>query len=297
MSTGLRIPLACLVLQLLTGCNLAIAGAFVQPYEGARPEAYAGAQPTVFNLAPAGAIPLVSAAARAAAAWPTDGGPIIGVGLVEATPTRAVDPGAARAYDHIVKLVGRAHISKKARGIANVRDGLVTGSPVHVIDAQTGRTLSTAVSFYDGSFTIDVRFRSASSAVLLVTELIDAADPTLKATISAPVHLRAADAERIVQITPGSTALTSFLQAVATMQDTGDAANAIEALPDDPSKLALVTSPRLGALIVSLKDGEDASYAMVMAASPELSNAESVAGLRAAIMKFVGRLSVKKATP
>ncbi|MEB3220835.1 MAG: hypothetical protein VKS61_02040 [Candidatus Sericytochromatia bacterium] len=199
-------------------------------------------------------------------------------------------PLADRLSVQRVRVLGVARVPEDATGMANVREGFITGTPVVVRDARSGRRLAEAVTFYDGSFTLDVPLEGAALPVIVSTSLVDAADPRVTTSITAPAVLRRDQGEHRLALTPGSTALTAFLEAVAGIEKgtTPDLSGSLA----DP---AFAAGPRLGALIAGIDEGERESFARLAEAAPELKAASDVPTLRDGIRRFVGRIAVRKA--
>jgi hypothetical protein len=242
---------------------------------------------TSFTLAPLGAVlpeatPLVAPAPLALADPEA---------LAQARPAVATPPPAATQPSAVrVRVLGLARVAGEAVGMVNVRDGRITGTPVVARDARTGRRLAEAVTFYDGSFTLEIALEGESLPVILSTALVDAGDPGLTTAITAPAVLRRGELEHRIALTPGSTALTAFLEAVAGLEQ--DAAP--PSLGGDEADPAVAAGPRLGALIAGIDEGERESFARLAEAAPELKEASNVSALRDGIRRFVGRIAVRK---
>ncbi len=266
----MRVPLALLMVGLgpLPGCNVVAIGVLALREQ---PGATVAASSRSFALAP-------HTGDSAAAIETATGGDDVGVGIMA---------GAAQPVDHIVRITGVALVNPNATGMANVSEGRVTGSTVRVIEANGARRLASAVTFYDGSFAVDVRFRAARQSVVLAVDLVDAVDRTSRATLAAPVVLQAGEVERRLAITPGSTALASYLGAVAAAPDAGQ-----RAVATDPADFSTVVGPVFGGLIAGVDDDERESFVKMAESSPELAGAASLPAIRDGIRKFVGRLTV-----
>jgi hypothetical protein len=242
---------------------------------------------TSFTLAPLGAAlpeatPLVAPAPLGLA----DPEAVAPAKAAVATPPPAAAPSSAVR----VRVLGLARVAGDAAGMVNVRDGRITGTPVVARDARTGRRLAEAVTFYDGSFSIEVELEGESLPVIFSTSLVDAGDPGLTTAITAPAVLRRGELEHRIALTPGSTALTAFLEAVAGLEQ--DAAP--PSLGGGDADPALAAGPRLGALIAGIDEGERESFARLAEAAPELKDASNVSALRDGIRRFVGRIAVRK---
>ncbi|MEB3196392.1 MAG: hypothetical protein VKP62_04235 [Candidatus Sericytochromatia bacterium] len=267
-----------LMVPCLLACQAAPMPTVTRP-GGRPPSAVALMARTSFSLAPAQLelpplVPLLGGA---------PGGGLLPPGPL---PAVAVAP-APVSVGHVVRLLGRALVAEDLRGSANVSGGYVTGTPVLVRDARSGRQLAEGITFYDGSFSVEVRFVPEGLPVIVSTMLVDAADQKLTTPLTAPAMLRAGQGEQRISLTPGSTALTSFLQAVAGL-------DADDKLPADGPDLAAAVGPKLGALIAGIDDGERDSFSRLAESAPEMREASSVQTLKEAIRRFVGRIAVRR---
>lgn len=266
------------------GCQAS--GTATAPRAARKPTASILAQ-TSFALAPIGeglpdAAPIVSTP------------PALPVVSLEA-PAPTVEPPAPPAPVAVarqVRVIGVARVPEEASRMANVRGGLITGTPVIVRDARTGRRLAEAVTYYDGSFVLEVALSTDPLPVIVSTSLVDAGDATLTVAITAPAVLVAEEREVRLNLTPGSTALTAFLGAVAGLEE-GPVTTLSGSEPVDPG---IAAGPKLGALIAGIDAGERESFARLAEAAPELKAASDVATLRDGIRRFVGRIAVRKAS-
>lgn len=204
----------------------------------------------------------------------------------EALAEPALAPGTGTAGMREVSIVGRVRVAEEATGIVNVREGYVTGTPIVMTDALTGRRLASAVTFYDGSFTFSLRVKASKVAAVVSTELLAADDPAERAVLSSPLFLRAGDTERRIDVTPGSTALTGFLRSLA-----AELGSAGTALPADPPDHAALVGPKFAGLIAGLDEEEHDSFVGLADRSSELAGATSLVAIRDGIDHFVGRLN------
>lgn len=199
--------------------------------------------------------------------------------LAVAAPTRDLSP---------VRLSGRALVPAALTGAANVHEGSVTGSPVWVFDATSGKPMAQAVTYYDGSFVIDVPLPSGRRAVLVASELVSKDAPDVRVRLMAPVLIVAGGAEQAVTLTPGSTALVAFMAAIAEEQAGRTAP--IDGLVTGQAASAH-TSLELSSLIAVFEPEAQMRFAQIAEASPELQQAYSLDGLATGIQRFVGRLT------
>lgn len=198
--------------------------------------------------------------------------------------------GAAQTDFSPVRLFGRAVLPKDLAGAANVVEGSVSGSSVVVSDAITGRVVGHSVSYYDGSFMVDIPLESGVFSALVSIELVDKAQPGRKVRMMAPVVLRAGAVEEQVVLTPGSTALVAFLTAIAAEQ-AGVAAPGDEILGDPQEIGPGRVTEELSQLIAVFEPDTRQQFAMLAEASPELQDIQTVEGFQAGIRNYVARLT------
>lgn len=198
--------------------------------------------------------------------------------------------GAAETELRPLRLFGKAVISSAFTGAANVHDGQVTGSPVMVTDATSGRLLGKAVSYYDGSFMVDLPIKVTALAALVSIELVDAADPSQKVRLMAPIVLRSGVLEDNIVLTTGTTALVGFLTAIAAEQ--AGAITPGEPISPDPYEIGpgRVTQ-ELSNLIAVFEPETRDRFAMLAESSPELKEIQTIGSLATGIQKYVGRLT------
>lgn len=187
------------------------------------------------------------------------------LGAVEETPV------ASRT----VRLHGWASVPASIQDLANVQNGKVSGTPVVVTSAATGRLLAKGVTYYDGSFLVDVPLTGSQVPALVAIDLVDRDDETRTATLQAPVMLQAGIDQAEVNLGPGSTALVAFLSQVATAS--GGAA------AEEP--------PRLGDLIATFAPADQQQFAKLAEASPEIQKVSTLVTFQTGIQAYVGRLT------
>lgn len=187
-----------------------------------------------------------------------------------------------------VQLQGRAYVPGAVDGVANLQDGYVSGSPVRVYDATSGKLLAQGVTYYDGSFAIDVPLREGQRAMLVASELVSKADPAHTIRLVAPVLMNAGTVEQKVVLSPGTTALVAFLAALA-QEQAGKVSSPEASLLDGGGPGPV--SAELSSLIAVFEPDAQASFTRLAEASPELSGVASLEGLANGIQRFVGRLT------
>jgi hypothetical protein len=187
----------------------------------------------------------------------------------------AVEEGApAAAMTETVRLQGWATVPASMTGLANVQNGKVSGSPVVVTSATTGHVLAKGVTYYDGSFLVDVPVAGPQLAAVVAIDLVDKADQTKTATLQAPVMLYPGVNQAEVDLGPGSTALVQFLSQVATAST-----------PD------VAAQPRLSDLIANFATADQRQFAQLAEASPEIQKVSSLLAFQSGIQAYVGRLT------
>jgi hypothetical protein len=156
---------------------------------------------------------------------------------------------------------------------SNVKAGRVIGSPLRIEDARTGRVLKQGVTYYDGSFQIDVPLGEGPQALVLSIDLVDAADPKKTLTLSAPLSAdRALGMVERLQVSPGTTGLVLLYRKLAAAKGS---ASGLEM-----AKLVLATTP----------DALEA-FAGLMGRDKAVQGAADVPGLDAALKAYVARSS------
>jgi hypothetical protein len=192
-------------------------------------------------------------------------------------------PAAEAATLHTVRLHGKATVPTRVRDLANVQDGLVSGSPVAVRDVATGRSLAEGVTYYDGSFMVDVPLAGSARAVVVTLDLVERSAAGRTAALQAPVMLRAGIARMDVTLSPGTTALTAFLSRLAVVQaPTAPAIGEVER--------------EFGSLIAVFEPEAQTTFARMAESAPEIRQADSLAGFETGIQAYVGRLTSKSET-
>jgi hypothetical protein len=239
---------------------------------------------------PAGADPQALRAAQASfaigavpdAANPADGA------IAPASAALGQAATASGSAQPPVRLSGRAYVPDAPPGLANVQDGKVSGAPVRITDATSGRLIAKGVTYYDGSFMIDVPLAKGQKALLVSIELVDKADKTHTTRLSAPVLLTAGQAEASVALSPGSTAVVAFLSDLAASQAglPGAPAEGLE-LPNGPS----LATHELSSLIAGLAPEGSETLTQVADAAPELKDPGTLQGLRTGIERLAKRMS------
>ncbi|MEB3284496.1 MAG: hypothetical protein VKN33_04340 [Candidatus Sericytochromatia bacterium] len=183
-----------------------------------------------------------------------------------------------------IRLTGFARVNPGLENLANVSEGRVIGTPVRVRDARTGRHLFETVTFYDGSFSIEMPIGVPGLPVVVSTELVNAGDSKITLSLSAPSYLSQGIRQQEVVLGAGATALTLFLQAVASRaSDSG--------LPFVGLGGEFFAGPRFGALVRGIDEAERESFSRLAESAPEIRDAQTLLSLQEGIQRFVKRIS------
>ena len=162
---------------------------------------------------------------------------------------------------------------------ANVKNGYAIGTPIKVLDAATGRVLKQDVTYYDGSFQLDLSAPSAAQPVVLAVELVDADDPEETLSLEAPLVLeKAVSTLSGVHLTTGSTALVMMYRRWAAAE-----------------KGAQPAAQAFARYVGSTDTDATKSFGLLVAQDAQIPAATDVASLRAALEAYVPRTQAKKA--
>lgn len=184
-----------------------------------------------------------------------------------------------------VRLYGLASVPEALSDAANLDDGHVTGAQVLVRDATDGQALGQAVTYYDGSFRVDVPLRDGARAVIVTSTLVAKGQPNEQIQLMAPALLRAGAGDEKVSLTPGTTALVAFLNSLAALQ-AGQAAATPTIAPLAPG----AASNELSSLIAVVNGDTGSRISALAEAAPELQRSHSLASLKNGIRTYVARL-------
>jgi hypothetical protein len=162
---------------------------------------------------------------------------------------------------------------------SNVKAGRVIGSPLRIADARTGKVLKQAVTYYDGSFQLDLPLAEGLQPLLLTIDLVDAADAKKTLTLEAPLAAdRALGMVEKLQISPGSTAMVGLYRKLGAAKGAGAGA--------ELARLVLATTA----------DAAD-SFALLVAKDKSVQSASDVASLEAALKTYVARSATGTGLP
>jgi hypothetical protein len=140
--------------------------------------------------------------------------------LVEPSPTsEPVLPALPVDDERKLSLLGHVVLPDGVTGLANARDGVMSGAPVRVIDLLTGKQLGQGVTYYDGSFRAEVPALVGKRSVLLMAMLVDATSREELFPLQTVLQLQPELTEQIdLELGPGSTAWVALLQRIAAVQ-------------------------------------------------------------------------------
>lgn len=195
------------------------------------------------------------------------------------TPT-ATPAAASTPSSRVVRLSGVVQVPAvlDAR-TANVKNGYAIGTPIRVIEAATGRVLKQDVTYYDGSFQIDLSAPTSAQPVVLAIDLVDAKDAQLTCTLETPLVLnKAVSTVDNVAVTIGSTALVMMYRRWAEAESAGA----------QPSSYALAR------LILSTSADTTKSFGLLVAQDTLIPVAADVASLKKALEAYVARTQAKQ---
>lgn len=252
----LRLSLCCLTVLGTTACVR-------QPMAVLRPTA-ATAKPATSLVKPAPSAP--------AAKGPQSGpeGP---------EPARVPSPTPITPTSRVVRLSGVVQVpaALDAR-TANVKNGYAIGTPIRVIEAATGRVLKQDVTYYDGSFQLDLSAPTTSQPVVLAIDLVDAADEQVTCTLETPLVLeKGISTVDNVAVTIGSTALVMMYRSWAEAEQGAQ-----------PSTYALAR------FILSTSADTTKSFGLLVAQDAQIPVAADVGSLKKALEGYVARAQAKQ---
>jgi hypothetical protein len=197
------------------------------------------------------------------------------------TAAPAATPAAPSAPNsRVVRLSGVVQVptALDAR-TANVKNGFAIGTPIRVIEVATGRVLKQDVTYYDGSFQLDLSAPTTAQPVVLAIDLVDAADEQVTCTLETPLVLdKGISTVDNVAVTIGSTALVMMYRRWAEAEQ-GTA---------QPSSYALAR------FILSTSADTTKSFGLLVAQDAQIPVAADVASLKKALEGYVARAQAKQ---
>lgn len=196
----------------------------------------------------------------------------------------ASTPLTVASGDAQIKATGTLRLSGVAKApatieaaTANVKNGFVVGSTLKVIEAATGRVIKQGVTYYDGSFQLDVPTAGVTTPAVVSVELVDAKDSTKTFELEAPVVLdKGLTQINGLQLASGSTAMVMLYRLWA--QDDTGTPNSID----------------FARLISSTTADTTRSFGLLVAQDPTIPGAKDVTSLQAALTAYVERTSKDK---
>ncbi len=214
---------------------------------------------------------------RAVVAWgPVAENPAMPVTPV--MPAMAIGQGATASqadHAHSVRLTGIALVPALLEGAAaNVHEGRVVGSPVRLEDPRSGRLLARGVTYYDGSFQLDVPVGEATVPGVLTVDLMPALSEGSPVTLALPLSLsQTVHEEHAPDLSVGSTALIALYRQMA----------ASDAAP----------ATRLANLVANTTPDVVNKFAEMAERAPVLGTAHDLPGLRDGLAAYVAEATTR----
>jgi hypothetical protein len=204
--------------------------------------------------------------------------PNMAIGATNSAPLTLASGDAANKATGTLRLSGVAKAPSLIEAqTANVKNGFVVGSPLKVIEAATGRVIKQGVTYYDGSFQIDVPTAGVTTPAVVSVELVDAKDSTKTFELEAPVVLdKGLTQVTGMQLTTGSTGMVMLYRLWA--QDAKGSVDTME----------------FAKLISSTTADTTRSFGLLVAQDPTIPGAKDVASLQTALVAYVERTSRDK---
>lgn len=221
------------------------------------------------DAAPIAAMPQPAAPATAAVEEPSV--PVVPAELPEVKSSRTL------------RIFGHATLPKAVGGLANAKDGKLVGALVTVRDVPSGRKLATGVTFYDGSFVLEVPQDLGKRPVLITVALVDDRTDDALFPLAAPLQLAPELGEQHIEVGPTSTAWYALLYRMA-------ARKAKAPPPDWTSFTPGETSLVLAGMIVGSEPQAVAKFSLFAAGDDGLGKPTTAPDLKAAIQGLVERL-------
>lgn len=209
---------------------------------------------------------------------PAKTSPNMTMGATSSTPLTVASGDVPIKATGMLRLAGlvKAPASVEA-ATANVKNGFVVGSPLKVTEAATGRLIKQGVTYYDGSFQLDVPTAGVTTPAVVSVELVDAKDSTKTFELEAPVVLdKGLTQLNGVQLSTGSTAMVMLYRLWA--QDDTGAPNAMD----------------FARLISSTTADTTRSFGLLVAQDANIPGAKDVPSLQTALTAYVERTSKDK---
>jgi hypothetical protein len=182
-----------------------------------------------------------------------------------------------------VRVLGHATLPRAVAGLANAKDGKLVGAPVAVFDVASGRKLATGVTFYDGSFVLEVPQDLGKRPVLITVALVDGTTDNPLFSLAAPLQLAPELGEQRVEVGPASTAWYALLYRMAARRTNAPP-------PDWTSFTPGATARVLGGMIVGSEPQAVAKFSLFAAGDDGLAKPATAGDLKLAIQGFVERL-------
>lgn len=200
-----------------------------------------------------------------------------------APPTREM---TASTRDGAVRLMGVARLTRPVEAANVAPDGAVAGSAVTVTDVMTGKRVGLTVSFYDGSFYVDVPLANGQRAVLVTLELVERGG-THRATVAAPALLKAGEGEHDLHVNLGTTVLATVFSDMAVIKDGQQPG-------DQPLVVPAGGSRTFGSMIASLDPADLPKFEALFSGAPDLTAPTNVPDLAAGLRRYAESLRASR---
>lgn len=181
----------------------------------------------------------------------------------------------------MLTLTGRVTVPPAVADLADVHQGLASGAPVRVVDVLTGGVIAAAVTYYDGSYTVDIPPGIGRRPVLVCCDLVtgsivDAITGTPLLTLEAPLEMDPALRTQTRDVSAGSTVWVALLASLA-------------GAPGQWERLDVgAVAHKVGGIIAG-QDPAAEALAESLATTPAITQATTAEALRAAITASAAR--------
>jgi hypothetical protein len=195
--------------------------------------------------------------------------------------TVASEPSAAKG-SRVVRLSGTAIAGDKLEAkTANVKNGFVVGSPLQITEAATGRLIKQGVTYFDGSFQLDLTAPTVSTPAVVSVELVDAQDPERTFKLEAPLMLEKGITQVSgIDLDAGTTAMVMLYRSWGHAASTASKPGTLE----------------FARYISSTSADTTRSFGILVAQDAAIPAATDVAALQAALEAYVDKSSRDKKT-
>jgi hypothetical protein len=188
-------------------------------------------------------------------------------------PLTLASESSAAKDSRVVRLSGTAIAGDKLEAkTANVKNGYVVGSPLQITEAATGRLIKQGVTYFDGSFQLDLTAPTVSTPAVVSVELVDAKDAERTFKLEAPLMLEKGITQvSNISLDAGTTAMVMLYRAWA----------------QTASSAAKPGSLEFARYVSSTSADTTRSFGVLVAQDAAIPAATDVASLQAAIEAYV----------